>query len=1223
MADHLTIYNAHNGESVALAKPVRYHTLQSFKDFLLESFTKYTIGTHENIFLLTSFGMKLNYLMINEMTDIYVFDKRLFSASRDPALVLRYLLNSEDDSYMLLSPTAFSVPPENPPNVKSISLVLRNYETWVNARLVGASRIEELIERVIRHINAIFKSLSVVFQFAASFISGMQKSFDGYFAYVKTLNQKSLHTSWESHFEQLRRFSPLKFKLDATKVLNIVDFLDPSALRDAAAFVAEFLPRVVELFNQFSSSVNEINKDKLKVDSTIEELRKDSISSFKSCESSRSSLTTELGSLGRQVRAELETTTSSNTLNLKEIYTRQMSAASDIQSYSTSLFELLTSLCAFKKKLVNQSLQIFETIASLQMRTVNLKNEMKLLLTPAEKDNSGEEKSKSHDDALGESINHDTIEKIREAGDLLSLTIDLPLLIGFLLIEKRRQFEWHDFFSRGVVSNVSEQLTVLVEHEKAFQKLWLKKFGMFLRLLTPGRPFRVQLPSIDVTLVNGNLSTREDSATQIVGDVKVEREDITNFIALAKSDLPVNGSHFAKLLEKNFKDLVASTDSLKRVTQVVSSLGSLSPEHLEIITRSQVLKGDGRKLGNVFEDVDLNLIRGLRSRISKLEGLLHQQQYNNISNWPVVRSSERTHSSAKDSLLVEERPRTPQPSAIGDPTSLLNRTSNSRRTSSSNTSAKALDASTTIDKHIDNIRLRKEVNELKLSQLSTIQENESLRKALEDMQEQLQEKDFQMRQMQHDYEEKLAVSESVIKDLGNRHAEELRVLAADKNSELKQILQNRLDEEARKFDAVSNENQTLREKLEKLEAESSRKAKEDDEYKSRFENLKEEMTDLQEIKLELLSNMHAKEAEYATERSQLEAEIKNLNEKIEEKTEDYENLMEVTQTKHSKLEEIIGQLNHVVESLFSIIIELSGKVFEDFKEFCYVLESMGLLLVKDTDSNTGKAEYKIRRVKGLRSKKGNDDEVEESHIMTDKKLHSSVVSEVESLLDWQEKIRHTRLSSRHDAPSESADEVKSNGDAEKEEVDAVTLIEIFSNTFEDREGKGSHYHAFFKILLFKEDVQLQLQDVGNGIVNEKFFLNGIFKRFKDVEGFAKKLSKDNKAKQQEVTKLLRSLASKISVNNFQVGDLVLFLPTRVDRADGKTNTITPWTAFNIEAPNYFLDNTEASEQSKREWIVSRIGTITTHEVTPENVNDSVRNPFMLNIGVIWYMIQAE
>lgn len=1219
MTDQLTIYNAHNGESVALAKPVRYHTLHSFKDFLLESFTKYTIASHDNIFLLTSFGMKLNYSMINEMTDIYVFDKRLFAATKDHALVTRYLLDSEDDGYMLLKPTPFLVP-ETPSNVKDISSALRKYESWVNSRLLGATRIQDLMERVIRHINAIFMSLSVIFQFAASFVSGTEKSFDNYYNYLTTLNRKSLHKVWEDRYSKLKEYPRLSFKLDPGKSITLADFLDQQSLKSAAEFVDLNLPKIRDAFNQFSSTVNKVNSDKILVDTKIEELRKESIASFRSCESSRTTYFEELTYLGKKIQSEIENLTSSNTLDLQQVYSRQIGTASDVIARSLSLFELLESLYAFKKKLANQSLAIFENIASLQMRTVTLKGEMKQLLTPSE---DSEAQSSDQPD-------YKTIDKIREAGDLLSLTVDLPLLLGFLLIEKRRQFEWHDFYSKGIVKNVSEQLTVLIDQEKAFQKLWLKKFGGFLQLLSGEETFRVQLPTIDVTLINGEASKRKDSVVEIIKDVAVEREDITNFINIVKENLPNPGLGFAGLLEKNFKDLITSTDSLKRVTRVVSSLGSLSPEQLQIITRSQMLNTNGKQPGNVVDDFDLNLIRGLRSRISKLEGLLHQQQYKNISNWPVVKSFERKSSQTKDSMIIGEQSRPSRNPSTGDPTSLLMKTPNSRKTSSSNSSVKAMDASTTIDKHVDNIRLRKEINELKASQLSISQENDSLRKAFDEIRKESQEKDFQMRQMQQDYEEKLAISESVIKDLGNKHSEEMNALRAQNTSEI-ELLQRKhrgFDDQISNYKATVNENETLKKKVERLEKELEQKSllvDEANDYKVRFECLKEELKDVQNLKLELLSNMHAKEAENATERSHLETAIRAINQRIEEKTEDYENLMEVTQAKHHKLEEVIGQLNRVVEGLFAAILQITEKNFEDFKEFCYILESMGLLLVKEADSKSevSRFEYKVRRVKGLRSKKNTEDETGDSLLIPEETFHSTVVSEIESSMDWREPLRKVS-STRSVVPPENADELKNNEEAEIEEANAANLIEIYNNAFEEvQDQQKSRFASFLKLISFTDDVQLQLQDEKNAIVNQKFFLNGIFKRFKDVEGFAKKLSKENKNIHQEIAKLRRLLTSKVAVNNFEAGDLVLFLPTHVDRVDGSTSNKPPWTAFNIEAPNYFLDDSKAEQNSDREWIVSRIGSVTQHEVTESNVNDAAENPFLLNVGIIWYMIQTE
>ena len=77
---------------------------------------------------------------------------------------------------------------------------------------------------------------------------------------------------------------------------------------------------------------------------------------------------------------------------------------------------------------------------------------------------------------------------------------------------------------------------------------------------------------------------------------------------------------------------------------------------------------------------------------------------------------------------------------------------------------------------------------------------------------------------------------------------------------------------------------------------------------------------------------------------------------------------------------------------------------------------------------------------------------------------------------------------------------------------------------------------FLNTLAFKNNVQLQEDSIND----TRFFLNAISKRFRDVEGFAKRQAKDNKLKEQEHRKLVHRLNSKISVNGFQEKDLVLF-----------------------------------------------------------------------------------
>lgn len=82
--------------------------------------------------------------------------------------------------------------------------------------------------------------------------------------------------------------------------------------------------------------------------------------------------------------------------------------------------------------------------------------------------------------------------------------------------------------------------------------------------------------------------------------------------------------------------------------------------------------------------------------------------------------------------------------------------------------------------------------------------------------------------------------------------------------------------------------------------------------------------------------------------------------------------------------------------------------------------------------------------------------------------------------------------------------------------------------------------------------------------------------------------------------------------SFKVGDVALFLPPK--------NTMgKPWAAFNINAPHYFLKNTDsiANQMSSKEWIVARIVKITEH------IADEDLNPYGLSNGVKYHLIEVE
>lgn len=1178
---YLSVFNAHNGELVRIPKPVRFHTLPELKAHLLQHFTNYIIASEENIFLLTPFGIKLDYLMVNEMTEIYLFDRRLFSSRADRDILDRYLLQAEDANLALLVPKKYAATAADSRNVAS---ALKIYDGWAKGLLQDCQHMEEYSERLVRHINAIFKALNIIFQFAANFVGSAEKSFTSYFNYVKLLSMKSLHRQWRECYRELKKLPKVHLK-NATQPIDLSALIQEEALSVAAQYVGKYLPPVTEKFNDFSASVNSINQEKIQVDLAIEALRKESVTKFKHYEELKVKTSQEVAELGNSIRDDMLKVDTVSKKDLSAIYSRQLNSAESLYSKASSMYGFLQTLHEFKRKLAWDCLRIFESIANLQMKAVQVKADSKSLMSPSDNQKPS-----------GDDFNHNTVSKIKEAEDFLSMTIDLPLLFGFVIVEKRRQYEWYDFYSKGIVNNVSEQLTIIIENEKVFQKLWIRKFGNFVKHLNSQGTMRIQLPSIDVTLVNGDASAgRRDSIFAFLGDVHVERSDITSYIETLKEFDFKNNKKFSGLLEKNFKDLVVSTDSMKNVTKVATSLSSFAnpPSELRITRNGQ----------DVEQDIDLNVIKGLRSRIKKLEDLLHQQQYKNLTNWPVVKNSKasdhRQSMILKPNFSTSAVPTRTTSLPTADPILLLQRSRSVLKDVENGMGAsKVLDASTTIDKHLDNIRLRRENSDLNSSIDRLVKERKLLQATISTLQHNLDASEREKRAEKQDFEEKYLITQKTIEDLGARHEEELRSLDEKRTQEIEFLVAKQMSMEAE----MAQLKKTIADQAsERSQAELEAKSTENE-----VSDLAAKLGDLRMVNTELLSNMHAKEAEFVNERKELEKEIGSLRHDLEEKSEDFENLMDVVQHKQQRSDAILASLKNVIQHLFADSEKLLRLLYDYFEEMCRILESMGLLLVKEASSSPV-GEFKIRRVKGLRAKKG-----EEEDDMTELKLvrglHSEVVQDIASALSWIPQLNEELA--RFDLPTSNLRKMPTN-EPDPLEVTANHLIELFEKHFLD-EGKVSNFTKFMQTIAFRGDAG-RPEDAAP----HSFFYNGISKRFNDVEGFAKKLTKENKVKTLELSRALKALKNKISVKNFQEGDLVLFLPTRLEvGADG--SRATPWTAFNIDAPHYFLDM--SSQEDLREWIVSRIASITEHVVT--EASSAGENPYGLSVGLTWYMIKS-
>lgn len=131
------------------------------------------------------------------------------------------------------------------------------------------------------------------------------------------------------------------------------------------------------------------------------------------------------------------------------------------------------------------------------------------------------------------------------------------------------------------------------------------------------------------------------------------------------------------------------------------------------------------------------------------------------------------------------------------------------------------------------------------------------------------------------------------------------------------------------------------------------------------------------------------------------------------------------------------------------------------------------------------------------------------------------------------------------------------------------------------------------------------------------YVEKVAKRFEDLEYLARKLQKEAHHYRTMTQQLDDETRSKIALNRFKVGDLVLFLPTR-----DPSRQPQPWAAFNVGAPHFFLKQKPGRELKDRDWLVGRI-TGMEERVVNGGIGDREENPFDLGQGLRWWWLEAE
>lgn len=305
---------------------------------------------------------------------------------------------------------------------------------------------------------------------------------------------------------------------------------------------------------------------------------------------------------------------------------------------------------------------------------------------------------------------------------------------------------------------------------------------------------------------------------------------------------------------------------------------------------------------------------------------------------------------------------------------------------------------------------------------------------------------------------------------------------------------------------------------------------------------------------------------------------------------------------------------------------LQSKIFAIFRSNIFILENIGLLLVSDQTSsdmnysndNNGVENLlaeavEIKRVKGLK-----------------KQLSQSLLNESTQLIsDTNEIVDGKRV-------------IKSSV--------FKNIKRAFDGLLEDENQDTERQFFTFIEKLYSDDL----------------YEEAVIRRFKDIESLAKKLTKEVKAKKVIIEK---SKMEKITLREFQVGDLALFLPTKengmsagvsaisslnssfssvdlstpppaqshlgtgiVSIKSGNTplnkdqQRIQPWaafTAFNDSTRYFFCNQTGDPTLKNEEWFIGRVTHLEKSIVGNDHVGSTGSNPYKLPEGTVWYQVTAD
>lgn len=337
-------------------------------------------------------------------------------------------------------------------------------------------------------------------------------------------------------------------------------------------------------------------------------------------------------------------------------------------------------------------------------------------------------------------------------------------------------------------------------------------------------------------------------------------------------------------------------------------------------------------------------------------------------------------------------------------------------------------------------------------------------------------------------------------------------------------------------------------------------------FQAKIDKLSQSLLHTENEKNDLMANMASLESDFSRERRCLVQEISELKLRVEELEEQVETAAETSIERHQRADQETEELEQRLKAMTLV----HNTVDDENSRLKITLQDLSQRLYTGYKRNCVLLESL-----GLQAQKEYD---------TD---GSEVVSfDIHRVKGLRKKHRGKKGD-------------KNDKDSESEPSDDFSALYWATKTTPD--SFESNYRTFLARIFLDYDL----------------YVEKVAKRFEDLEHLARKLQKEARNYRTMTQQLDDETRSKIALNRFKVGDLVLFLPTR-----DPSRQPQPWAAFNVGAPHFFLKQKPGRELKERDWLVGRI-TGMEERVVNGGIGDREENPFDLGQGLRWWWLEAE